>query len=68
MGVFQSVVRLQFHERRLQYSEKEQIIQWQAARPGERIVELDVPLSYGLFDVDHHQTMVTIFEIYQPPQ
>lgn len=24
---------------------------WQRARPGDRILEVDVPLSYGLFDV-----------------
>lgn len=31
--------------------EKEQIQQWQASRPGDRIVEVDVPLSYGLCHV-----------------
>lgn len=24
---------------------------WQRSRPGDRILEIDVPLSYGLFDV-----------------
>lgn len=48
----QSIIRICFHERRLQYMEKEQISAWQASRPGERIVELDVPLSYGLFDIE----------------
>lgn len=28
---------------------------WQASRPGERILEVDVPLSYGIFDV-HQDT------------
>lgn len=27
--------------------EREQMQQWQATRPGERILEIDVPLSYG---------------------
>lgn len=31
--------------------EREQITAWQASRPGERIVEVDVPLSYGAFDI-----------------
>lgn len=31
--------------------EKEQISSWQKSRPGDRILEVDVPLSYGLFDV-----------------
>lgn len=24
---------------------------WQRARPGDRILEVDIPLSYGLFEV-----------------
>lgn len=37
--------------------EQEQIATWRASRPGDRIVELDLPLSYGMFDViqDHAQ-------------
>lgn len=31
--------------------EKEQMLQWQTSRPGERIIEIDVPLSYGLCQV-----------------
>lgn len=47
----QSIIRICFHERRLQYMEKEQMTLWQRSRPGDRILEIDVPLSYGLFDV-----------------
>jgi hypothetical protein len=46
-----SVIRMCFHERRLQYMEKEQMATWQRARPGDRILEVDVPLSYGAFDI-----------------
>lgn len=51
-----SRVRVIFHERRLQYMEKEQMEHWKAVRPGERILDLEVPMSYGLIDlkVDHH--------------
>lgn len=49
--LLQSIVRICFHERRLQYMEKEQMTLWQRSRPGDRILEIDVPLSYGLFDV-----------------
>lgn len=49
--MLKSVIKICFHERRLQYMEKEQISSWQRARPGDRILEVDVPLSYGLFDV-----------------
>ncbi|XP_058793695.1 transcription factor CP2-like protein 1 isoform X2 [Phymastichus coffea] len=49
--LLKSTVRICFHERRLQYTEREQILTWQRARPGERLLEVDVPLSYGLVDV-----------------
>lgn len=40
MQYFQSVIRICFHERRLQFSEREQMSLWQSERPGERIVEV----------------------------
>lgn len=46
-----SIVRVVFHERRLQYMEKEQLEVWKLTRPGERIVDIDIPLSKGLLDV-----------------
>ncbi|XP_060594469.1 transcription factor CP2-like [Ruditapes philippinarum] len=46
-----STVRVCFHERRLQYMEKEQLDSWMTTRPGERILDIDIPLSYGLVDV-----------------
>lgn len=49
--MLKSIIKICFHERRLQYMEREQMLQWQASRPGERIVEIDVPLSYGLCQV-----------------
>lgn len=49
--LFQSTIRICFHERRLQYTEREQMMAWQRARPGERLLEVDVPLSYGMVDV-----------------
>ncbi len=45
------VLRICFHERRLQYMEAEQIAEWRAAHPGERILDVDLPLSYGVIDV-----------------
>ena len=47
--------------------EKEQIFAWQASRPGERIVELDVPLSYGLFDVEQDPTMLNTLSFLWDP-
>ncbi|XP_011505745.1 PREDICTED: transcription factor CP2 [Ceratosolen solmsi marchali] len=49
--LLKSTIRICFHERRLQYTEREQILAWQQARPGERLLEVDVPLSYGMIDV-----------------
>ncbi|XP_076179978.1 transcription factor CP2 like gemini isoform X3 [Ptiloglossa arizonensis] len=49
--LFQSTIRICFHERRLQYTEREQMLAWQRTRPGERLLEVDVPLSYGMADV-----------------
>ncbi|XP_063888413.1 transcription factor CP2-like isoform X1 [Scylla paramamosain] len=49
--LYHSVVRVCFHERRLQYMERQQLDSWRQMRPGERILEVDIPLSYGIFDV-----------------
>ena len=45
-----SVLRICFHERRLQYIESEQIAEWSFKHPGERIIDLDLPLSYGVLE------------------
>ena len=42
--------RVCFHERRLQYMETEQIGEWRNSHPGERILDFDLPLSYGITD------------------
>lgn len=42
-----------FQERRLQYIEREQIKEWQSQRCGERILEVDVPLSYGILEASN---------------
>lgn len=44
------VMRICFHERRLQYMEAEQIADWKNAHAGERILDFDLPLSYGIVD------------------
>ncbi|XP_052803234.1 transcription factor CP2-like isoform X2 [Mya arenaria] len=50
-GYLRSTVRVMFHDRRLQYMEKEQLDTWMNMRPGERILDIDIPLSYGLLSV-----------------
>ncbi|XP_014678609.1 PREDICTED: alpha-globin transcription factor CP2-like [Priapulus caudatus] len=46
-----SIVRVCFHERRLQYMEVEQMEQWTQTHRGQRILNIDVPLSYGISSV-----------------
>ncbi len=49
--MLKTILRVGFQERRLQYMEKELISQWKHQRPSERILEIDVPLSYGVHDI-----------------
>ncbi|GFT09781.1 upstream-binding protein 1 [Nephila pilipes] len=65
--LLKSIIRVGFQERRLQYSEKEQIAQWQSQRPGERILEIDIPFSYGLYDVKEDQNNIHICEFLWDP-
>nr|KAG5707063.1 hypothetical protein BaRGS_011774 [Batillaria attramentaria] len=62
-----SVVKVQFHERRLQYMEREQMEQWKQARPGERILDVDIPLSYGLIDVNLDSVKINQVEFVWDP-
>ncbi|XP_077483996.1 transcription factor CP2 like gemini isoform X2 [Amblyomma americanum] len=65
--MLKSTIRIGFQERRLQYMEKEQIGQWVRQRPGERILEADVPLSYGVYDVVNTPNKVHFCEFLWDP-
>ncbi|XP_069684984.1 upstream-binding protein 1 isoform X2 [Periplaneta americana] len=65
--ILKSVIRICFHERRLQYMEREQMAAWQASRPGDRIVEVDIPLSYGVYDVVQDQYLLNTVEFLWDP-
>src|SRR6218665_1786957 len=58
---FQSIVRVVFHERRLQYMEKEQLEVWKHTRPGERIVDIGKQLlrTYQRYFRDYVDTKVS---------
>ncbi|ESO08090.1 hypothetical protein HELRODRAFT_75598, partial [Helobdella robusta] len=43
--LLKSIIKIAFHERRLQYSEQDELNKWKAARPGERIIDVDIPMS-----------------------
>uniref|UniRef100_A0A096M6S9 Transcription factor CP2-like 1 n=1 Tax=Poecilia formosa TaxID=48698 RepID=A0A096M6S9_POEFO len=45
-----SIVRIVFHDRRLQYMEHQHLEGWRWNRPGDRILDIDVPLSVGILD------------------
>jgi transcription factor CP2-like protein len=47
--------------------EREQMAAWQASRPGDRIVEVDVPLSYGIYDVVQDQYLLNTVEFLWDP-
>jgi transcription factor CP2-like protein len=64
--VMKSVIKICFHERRLQYMEREQIQIWQSSRPGERILDIDIPLSYGLIHVNQSALLNTAEILWDP--
>ncbi|XP_036313785.1 alpha-globin transcription factor CP2 isoform X4 [Pipistrellus kuhlii] len=45
-----SIFRVVFHDRRLQYTEHQQLEGWRWNRPGDRILDIDVPMSVGIID------------------
>jgi len=62
-----STIRICFHERRLQYIETEQIAEWSKTRPNERILEVDLPLSYGIADVKQETTQLNAISFLWDP-
>ncbi|XP_063835844.1 transcription factor CP2-like protein 1 isoform X1 [Ostrinia nubilalis] len=64
--ILKSVIKICFHERRLQYMEREQIAQWHAERPGDRIIEVDVPLSYGVTRVEQPAALNALHVYWDP--
>jgi len=47
--------------------EREQIAAWRMSRPGDRIVEIDVPLSYGIYDVVQDNNNLNVVEFVWDP-
>ncbi|XP_066912968.1 transcription factor CP2-like protein 1 [Clytia hemisphaerica] len=48
-----AVVSIGFHERQHQYFEYEKYEEWVLTRPGEKMIELDVPMSLNVIDANH---------------
>jgi transcription factor CP2-like protein len=47
--------------------EREQIAAWRMSRPGDRIVEIDVPLSYGIYEVVQDNSNLNVVEFAWDP-
>ncbi|XP_062869613.1 upstream-binding protein 1 isoform X2 [Trichomycterus rosablanca] len=43
-----SIVRVVFHDRRLQYMEHQQLEGWKWNRPGDRLLDIDIPMCVGI--------------------
>lgn len=65
--MLQTIIRVCFYDRRLQYMEKELIEQWKEQRPSERVLEIDVPLSYGIHDVRNDHSGINKSEFHWDP-
>ncbi|XP_054162550.1 transcription factor CP2-like [Oppia nitens] len=65
--MLKTIVKVGFQERRLQYMEKELISQWKQQRPSDRILEIDVPLTYGVHDIFDDPKHVNRCEFFWDP-
>ncbi|XP_023687900.1 transcription factor CP2-like isoform X2 [Paramormyrops kingsleyae] len=62
-----SIIRVVFHDRRLQYTEHQQLEGWRWNRPGDRILDLDVPMSVGMTDARSNPTQLNTVEFLWDP-
>ncbi|XP_036691182.1 transcription factor CP2-like protein 1 isoform X1 [Balaenoptera musculus] len=65
--LLKSVVRVVFHDRRLQYTEQQQLDGWRWSRPGDRILDIDVPLSVGVIEPQVLPSQLNTVEFYWDP-
>ncbi|KAG8510627.1 Upstream-binding protein 1 [Galemys pyrenaicus] len=65
--LLKSIVRVGFHDRRLQYTEHQQLEGWKWNRPGDRLLRLDIPLSVGLTDTKTNPDQLNAVEFLWNP-
>jgi hypothetical protein len=65
--ILKCVIRVGFYERRLQFMEKDLLQQWKQQRSSERILEIDIPLSYGVFEIIHKDNEINKCEFAWDP-
>ncbi|GCC31372.1 hypothetical protein chiPu_0009829 [Chiloscyllium punctatum] len=61
------IIRVVFHDRRLQYMEHQQLEGWKWSRPGDRILDMDIPLSVGIADPRANPTQLNSIEFLWHP-
>ncbi|XP_004225848.2 transcription factor CP2 [Ciona intestinalis] len=57
-----SQLRVVFHDRRLQYTEYEQFQNWKFNRPGDRLLNIDIPMSVGVIQPREHPEQLNLVE------
>ncbi|XP_053190850.1 upstream-binding protein 1 isoform X2 [Scomber japonicus] len=57
-----SIVRVVFHDRRLQYTEHQQLEGWKWNRPGDRLLDIDIPMSVGIVEPKTHPSQLNAAE------
>ncbi|XP_029428894.1 transcription factor CP2-like protein 1 isoform X2 [Rhinatrema bivittatum] len=65
--LLKSMIRVGFHDRRLQYTERQQLEGWRWSRPGDRILDIDIPLSVGVMEPHMHPTLLNTVEFLWDP-
>ncbi|KAJ8035767.1 Upstream-binding protein 1 [Holothuria leucospilota] len=60
-------VRVVFSDKRLQFTEREQIQEWKKTHLGERILDIDVPLSYGIRSFSLGEEELNMVEFFWDP-
>nr|XP_020030572.1 upstream-binding protein 1 isoform X3 [Castor canadensis] len=62
-----SIIRVVFHDRRLQYTEHQQLEGWKWNRPGDRLLDLDIPMSVGIIDTRTNPSQLNAVEFLWDP-
>ncbi|XP_039255817.2 transcription factor CP2-like [Styela clava] len=57
-----SFLRVVFHDRRLQYTEHQQLEGWKFSRPGDRLLNIDIPMSVGIMQPRQPSNLLNLVE------
>ncbi|XP_061598563.1 upstream-binding protein 1 isoform X2 [Cololabis saira] len=61
-NMVKSIIRVVFHDRRLQYTEHQQLEGWRWNRPGDRLLDIDIPMSVGIVEPKTHPSQLNAAE------